>query len=113
MEGFVEGGEHAAPVEVAVGDLVELFLDFGGEVVVEDGGEVVGEVVGDEHPDVGGEEFVLLGAGGLALLGALEGAVRGEGQDGVVAFRAFAVFFDDVAAVDDGGDGRGVGLHIA
>ena len=46
-EGGVKVAEHADTVKFFVGDKVELFLDVGGETIVDDMIEVVGEEVGN------------------------------------------------------------------
>ena len=91
-----------------VGDLVQVFFNVGGELIVNDVGEVLGEEAGDELADGGGDEFAFVGAGffgGSSMVDLT--ALKGELNDG--AGLAFGGAFLDVAARLNGGENGGIG----
>ena len=112
VEGTVELVDHLVPGDVALGDAVELLLYAGREVVVDDRAELLLQVIVDHHADVGRRKSVFLFA--VVFREGLRGDLFArERQLCVVALLPVPVLFDDVAAVDDRGDRRGVGRRTA
>ena len=98
---------HVCPLLLAVGNLVELLLHLGGEVIVHDGGEVLDEEVVHYDADVCREKLALLVASHLhlACLRNLESAER---VNDITSLLAFLVALHHVLALLNGGNGRGV-----
>ena len=65
VEGFVEGADGLVPHLLPVGNLVEVLLHVGREVVVHDFAEILDEVVRDDDADLLREELAALRAHGL------------------------------------------------
>ena len=108
FELLVEARHHLVPLRLAFGNLIEVLLHAGGEVIVHDVGEVLHQEVVDDDADVGGQQFALLRTGEFLLV--LGGdflslqRVDGEGLLG-----ALLVAFVHVFALLYGGDGGCVG----
>ena len=112
MKRSVEVADHLLPCDVAFGDAVELLLDVCREVVVDDRAELRLEVVVHHHADVGRREAVLLLAEALRE-GLRREFVSRERHLRIAAFRTLLALADDIAAVDDRRDRRGVGRGAA
>ena len=113
MERLVEGADGLVPDLLAVGDLVEVLLHVGREVVVHDGAEVLDEVVGDDDADLLGEELAALRAHGFGPGLLRDGAVL-QVQVRHRHLHAVLVALGDIAAAGgEGADDGGVGGRTA
>ena len=70
MEIFVEFVDFVVPFLLALGNLIEVVLDFCREVVVHYLGEIFQEKIIDHHAHVGRNEFAFLGSGHFRAFGA-------------------------------------------
>ena len=103
----VELLQHLLPLQLAVGDVVELALHVCGETVVEYFGKVRHQEIVDKHANVGREQLVLLRAGDLGLRLRTDAFVF-QGQHAVGAFFALSFFFHHIPALLYRRDGRRV-----
>ena len=108
LERTIEIAEHLDAFKLVVGDLVQVFFNVGGELIVNDVGEVLSEEAGDELADGGGDEFAFVGAGFFGGSSLVDLTVReGELNDGAgLAFRDALL---NVAAGLNGGENGGIG----
>ena len=108
VKGSVKLTDHLVPYLFAFGDIVEIFLHIGSKIIVEDIGKMVHQEIVDQHTDIGWKKFGFFVAGIFRFyrFGYL---VIFQGDQGIVAGNARAVFFHHVFSFLDRGDGRGVG----
>ena len=112
LELLVELMHHLVPLRLAFGNLIEVLLHVGREVVVHDIGEVLHEEVVHDDADVGGQQLALLRAGHFLLR--LRGDLLAfQCVDGERALLALLVAFVNVFALLDGGNSRCIGRRTA
>ena len=109
MEGRVESHNHLVPRHLAIGDVVELLLHRGGEVVIHDLRKLRLEVVVHDHAYICGSQAVLLLAEGLVVRLLANAARRREREREERTLLTLLILLYDIAAVDDGGDRGCVG----
>ena len=108
LERTIEIAEHLDAFKLVVGDLVQVFFNVGGELIVNDVGEVLSEEAGDKLANGGGDELAFVGAGFFGGSSLVDLTVReGELNDG--AGLAFGGALLDVAAGLNGGENGGIG----
>ena len=108
MEGRIELANHIGPLHLALGNLVELLLDAGREVVVHNRGERLFQIAVDHHTDVGRCQTALLLTDILREHLALD-ILAVECQLLVGALNTLLVLLYNVTAIDDRGDRRCIG----
>ena len=106
-EVVVERLHHIRPCLLALGDLIEVLLHLGGEVIVHDLIEVFHQEVVHYDTDVRRNQFALLGADNL-LAGFLADLSAFQRDDGKGTLFTFLVTLLYVLTLLDGGDGGGV-----
>ena len=112
LELLVEVLHHLLPLFVALGNLVELLLHAGGEVVVHDVLEVLHQEVVHHDTDVGRQQLALVRAGYLFLLLHINLDAFQRGHL-IGAGLALLVALLHVFALLDGRDGRSIGRRTA
>ena len=101
MESFIEFLNHLVPLAAALGNLIELLLHIGGEVIIDDGLEIAYQELVDEHTYVSRDELGLLIAD--VLFASLFGDfVFLQGVNLVGTCLACYVFLLDVISLLDG-----------
>ena len=112
MELAVEVGHHLPPLGLALSHVVKLPLDVGREVVVKYLREIFCQEVIDHHAGVGRDELATIASHSLRL-DRVQHLPPFEGDDGKIPLLTLAVALDDVFALLDGRDCRGVGRWAA
>ena len=107
LEVLVELMHHVSPLFFPFGNLVELFLDFRGEVIIHDAWEVLHQEVVDYDADVGREKLSFLISYHF-LLRPRRDLDAFQRIDGVTALFPLVVSFLDILALLDCADGWGI-----
>ena len=109
---LVELLDHIGPLLPALGNIIELLLHLGSEIVVQNLREIFHQEIVHHHTDICGEQFSLVATGHfLTTLGRNLDALKDI--NGVFALLTFLVTFLHVLTLLNGRDGGGVGGRTA